>query len=355
MAFFKVDNVAIRGIAACVPPFVEENRDIPFYGTGEAEKVIMSTGIERRHLAGPDICVSDLCVSAAEDLLGKLGWEKESVDLLAVCTQNPDYRNQPTSFVIHERLGLPESTMCQDYFHGCPGWVISMGGVSSLLSAGNIKRALLLVGDTVSKDQNRSSHESRPLFGDCCTATALEYVPGAPSAYFNIGTLSSDGKALILTQGGYRNPYTHETLEVELQRRAGTLPQGQGDDMDGMDVFSFAITRVPKAIKRLCSEFELALDSADHLILHQANKMIVEAIAKRLKMPMGKVVFGMRDYGNTTSASIPLAMVSECADAYRNGHLTSLVCGFGTGLSWGAAYIETDNLVIPDIIVYKNV
>lgn len=353
MALFKVDNVAIRGITACVPPHVEENKDIPFYGPGEAEKVILSTGIERRHIAGPDICVSDLCVAAAESLLDKLGWEKESVDLLAVCTQNPDYRNQPTSFVIHDRLGLPESTMCQDYFHGCPGWVISMGGVSGLVSKGYIKRALLLVGDTVSKDQNQGSHESRPLFGDCCTATALEYVPGAPSSYYNVGTLSADGKALILTQGAYRNPYTHETLEIELQRRAGTLPQGQGDDMDGMDVFSFAITKVPKAIKRLCSEFELALDSADHLILHQANKMIVEAIAKRLKMPMEKVVLGMKNYGNTTSASIPLAIVSECADGYRHGHQTSLVCGFGTGLSWGAAYFETDNIVIPHVIVYK--
>ncbi len=353
MALFKVDNVAIRGISACVPPTVEENKDIPFYGPGEADKVILSTGIERRHIAGSDICVSDLCVMAAEGLLDELGWEKESIDLLVVCTQNPDYRNQPTSFVIHDRLGLPESTMCQDFFHGCPGWVVSLGGVSSMVASGCVRRALLLVGDTVSKDQNQGSHESRPLFGDCCTATALEYEPEAPSIFFNVGTLSSDGKALILTQGGYRNPYTHETLEIELQRRAGTLPQGQGDDMDGMDVFSFAITKVPKAIKKLCSEFELELDSADHLVLHQANKMIVEAIAKRLKMSVDKVVFGMRNYGNTTGASIPLAIVSECAEDYRRGHQTSLVCGFGTGLSWGAAFFETENIVIPDVIVYK--
>ena len=212
----------------------------------------------------------------------------------------------------------------------------------------------MLVGDTVSKDQNQASHESRPLFGDCCTATALEYTHGAPAMYFNIGTLSSDGKALILTQGGYRHPYTHETLEIELKRRNGTLPQGEGDDMDGMDVFSFAITKVPKALKKLCGEFELSLDNVDHLVLHQANKMIVEAIAKRLKIPQEKVVLGMKDYGNTTSASIPLAIVSECAEAYRNGHQVSLVCGFGTGLSWGAAYIETDRIVIPEVIIYQE-
>lgn len=353
MAFLKVENVAIKGISACVPPSVEENKDIPFYAPGEAEKIISSTGIERRHIAGPDICVSDLCFRAAERLIEELGWEKDSIDLLALCTQNPDYRNQPTSFLVHERLGLNDSTMCLDFFHGCPGWVMSLSSVSSMLSASGIKRALLLVGDTVSKDQNQASHESRPLFGDCCTATALEYEPGAPAMLFNNGTMSDGGKALILTQGGYRNPYSHETLEIELARRAGTLSQGQADDMDGMDVFSFAITKVPKALKKLCAEYEINIEDVDHLVLHQANKLIVDAVAKRLKMPTEKVPLGLREYGNTTSASIPLTIVSECAEAYRNGKQKALVCGFGTGLSWGSAYLETNNIVVPEVIIYE--
>ena len=354
MAFLKVENVAIRGISACVPPSVEENKDIPFYAPGEAEKIIASTGIERRHIAGPDICVSDLCYSAAERLMEALGWEKDSIDLLALCTQNPDYRNQPTSFLVHERLGLKESTMCLDYFHGCPGWVMSLSSVSSMLSTGGIKRALLLVGDTVSKDQNQASHESRPLFGDCCTATALEFEQDAPAMYFNNGTMSEGGKALILTQGGYRNPYTHETLDIELARRAGTLSEGQADDMDGMDVFSFAITKVPKAMKKLCAEYEINMEKVDHLVLHQANKLIIDAIAKRMKMPSEKVPLGLREYGNTTSASIPLTIVSACSEEYRNGHQKSLVCGFGTGLSWGSAYFETNHIVVPEVIIYKQ-
>ena len=354
MAFLKVENVAIRGISACVPPSVEENKDIPFYAPGEAEKIIASTGIERRHIAGPDICVSDLCYSAAERLIEALGWEKDSIDLLALCTQNPDYRNQPTSFLVHERLGLKESVMCLDFFHGCPGWVMSLSSISSMLSASGIKRALLLVGDTVSKDQNRASHESRPLFGDCCTATALEFEKGAPAMFFNNGTMSDGGKALILTQGGYRHPYTHETLDIELARRAGTLSEGQADDMDGMDVFSFAITKVPKAMKKLCAEYEINLEEVDHLVLHQANKLIIDAIAKRMKMPNEKVPLGLREYGNTTSASIPLTIVSACSEEYRNGHQKSLVCGFGTGLSWGSAYFETNHIVVPEVIIYKQ-
>ena len=354
MAFLKVENVAIKGISACVPPAIEDNISIPFYAPGEAEQVIAATGIERRHLAGPNICVSDLCTQAAERLIAELGWEKDSIDVLALCTQNPDFRNQPTSFLVHERLGLPDSTMCLDFFHGCPGWVTSLGTASRLISNNNVKRVLLLVGDTVSKDQNMASHESRPLFGDCCTATALEYCESAPAMYFNYGTFSDGGKALILTQGGYRNPYNHDTLEIELQRRAGTLPQGQGDDMDGMDVFSFAITKVPKLLKKLCAEFEVDLENVDHLVLHQANKLIVDAIAKRLKVPTEKVPLGLREYGNTTSASIPLTIVSECASEYRSSKQKSLVCGFGTGLSVAAAYFETNGIICPDVVIYQE-
>jgi len=231
---------------------------------------------------------------------------------------------------------------------------MSLSSVSSMLSASGIKRALLLVGDTVSKDQNQASHESRPLFGDCCTATALEFEKGAPAMFFNNGTMSDGGKALILTQGGYRHPYTHETLDIELARRAGTLSEGQADDMDGMDVFSFAITKVPKAMKKLCAEYEINLEEVDHLVLHQANKLIIDAIAKRMKMPNEKVPLGLREYGNTTSASIPLTIVSECAEAYRNARQKSLVCGFGTGLSWGSAYFETNHIIVPEVIIYKQ-
>lgn len=132
MAFLKVENVAIKGIAACVPPKVEENRKLPFYASEEeAEQVMQAIGIERRHIVTPDIAVSDLCLQAAEKLIAELGWEKDSIDLLALVTQNPDYLNHPTSFVVHEQLGLPENTMCMDFYHGCPGWVVALGGGKS--------------------------------------------------------------------------------------------------------------------------------------------------------------------------------------------------------------------------------
>ena len=352
MAFLKIENVAIRGISACVPPKVEENKDLPFYAPGEAEQVMAATGIERRHVCTPDIAVSDLCYKAAQKLVDELGWEKDSIDMLALATQNPDYHNHPTSFVVHDLMGLPEDTMCLDLFHGCPAWVASLTVVASMLSSGNIKRALLLDGDTATKGQYALDRESRPLFGDAAIAMAVEFQEGAPEMYFNWGTKSEEGMSLARTQGGYRHPYTMETLKTQLDLLSGAVaPDVNSDHMDSMDVFSFAITKVPKAIKKLCSEFDIDIDNVDRLVLHQANKMIIEAIAKRLKVPMEKVPMSLKDYGNTTSASIPLTIVSECADVYRNKRQKTLACAFGTGLSWGVVYFETEDLVIPDVVI----
>lgn len=351
MAFLKIENVSIRGMSGCVPKNVEENKDLPFYSPEEAKRVIEEIGIVRKHIAPAEITVADLCYEAAKKLIEELGWEKESIDLLALCTQNPDYINQPTSFLVHDELGLSQRTMCLDFFHGCPGWVVSLSSVCSLISTGNIKRAIFLDGDEVSKWNFANNREARPLFGDAGTATALEFDLHAKPFYFNIGTLSEEGKALIEPYGGFRNPYTMETLKYTLDARAGKLPKEKWQKtMDSMDVFSFAITKIPKALKNLCSEYKIDINSIDKLVLHQANKFMLENIAKRMKIPMEKVPLGLRYYGNTTSASVPLAMVTECKKELTMGMQKNLVCGFGTGLAWGAAYFETDKIVCPDVV-----
>lgn len=351
MAFLKIENVSIRGMSGCVPKNVEENKDLPFYSPEEAEHVIEEIGIVRRHIAPAEITVADMCYGAAQKLIEELGWEKDSIDLLALCTQNPDYLNQPTSFVVHDKLGLPQSTMCLDFFHGCPGWIVSLSSVCNLVSSGYIKRAILLDGDNVSKWIIANNREERPLFGDAATATALEFDLRANSFYFNIGTLSEEGKSLINPYGGFRNPYTMDSLKYILDSRAGKLPKEKWPKvMDSMDVFSFAIAKVPKAMKALCAEFDIDINSIDKLVLHQANKFMLENIAKRMKVPMDKVPLGLRYYGNTTSASVPLAIVTECQKQITTGIQKNLVCGFGTGLAWGAAYFETDKIVCPDVI-----
>ena len=147
MAFLKIKNVAIRGISACVPPKVEENRDIPFYTPEEADKVIESTGIERRHVVSDGITASDLCLKAGEKLIADLGWEKDTINAIAYVTQSPDYINHPTGFVVHEKMGLSDECMVLDMFHGCPGWVVGLSTISSMMMSGLLKRVIFFDGD----------------------------------------------------------------------------------------------------------------------------------------------------------------------------------------------------------------
>ncbi|MBO4372084.1 MAG: ketoacyl-ACP synthase III, partial [Bacteroidales bacterium] len=190
MAFIKIHNVSFRGISACVPQNVEENANLPFYNSpDEAQKVIASTGIERRHIALKGTTAMDLGANAAECLLKNLNWDKSSVDLIAFCTQNPDYINLPNSFLVHKQLEFGENTMCLDYFQGCPGWVSSLSSVGSMIQNGTVKRAVLISGDTVTKDHDMSNKETRPLFGEGATATALEFDQNASDMMFYFGTL----------------------------------------------------------------------------------------------------------------------------------------------------------------------
>lgn len=354
MAFLQIPNVTIKGIAACVPSEIEENASLAMYSQEEATQIIESTGIERKHIAPDGVTASDLCVRAAEKLLEELGWERESIDALGYFTQMPDYINHPTVFVAHQALGLSEDCACYDYYHGCPGWIISLSSMTSLISTGAVKRVLLLGGDCDSKRIYKSYREERPLFGDCGTATALEYNPQARNMSFVIGTRSSDGIALARKNGGERYPYTDETFKREMDLRSGKIsPDDTGEAMDGMSVFSFGITMPPKSIKSLCENCGIDLNSIDKLVLHQANLFMVKKIAKKLKIELDKVPSSLKDYGNTTSASIPLTIVSQCANEYKDGQMKTIACSFGTGLCWGSVYFETEELVCPPIIEYK--
>lgn len=353
MALLNISHVAVRGMAACVPPQTEATRDIEFYATPEeSANVETTTGVVRKHVVKDSgITGADLCIRAAERLLDELGWERDSIDLLVNVTQTSDYINHPNVFVAHEQLGLKKDCMSLDLYHGCPGWVVGMMSASSLISHGSMRRCLLLDGDNISSMQWALDHESRPLFGDCGTATALEFDEKASIICFDTGTNSEDGKALIHEHGGYRNPYTIESLQNELDMRSGKMAPVE-NGMDGMSVFSFGISTPPKSIKKLCENNGIDISNVDKLVLHQANLFMVQKIAKKLKVEPERVPISLGEYGNVTSATIPLTIVSECAEEYRTKPMKTVACGFGTGLSWASVYMETNNMIIPSVIIY---
>lgn len=351
MAFFSLKNVSIRGISACVPSNVDENSDISFYTAEEAEQIIQRTGIERKHVVRTGMTNLDLCEKAFETLIDKIGWETSSIDAVVYVTQTEDYITPPNVFLIHDRLGLSENCFALDVNHGCPGWVVGLSSIASMISLGNVKRAILFEGDNNSTINYKLDRECRPLFGDCGTCTALEFDTNAAPMEFYIGTNSKDGSALLRKKGGCRNPYSLDEYRDELDKLSGKIPVStDGSMMDGASVFSFGISTVPKAIKRFCSEFDIDLSSIDKVVLHQANKFMNDKIVKKIGVAADRVPSSLKNYGNTTGASIPLTIVSECNREYSSKKINTVCCGFGTGLSWGVCHLVTEKIACPDIV-----
>jgi 3-oxoacyl-[acyl-carrier-protein] synthase-3 len=352
MAFLKVENVKISGISACVPKLIEENDSYPYFNGDSLQNFISTTGIERRRKAGIDICTSDLCVSAAEALISGLCWSKGDISILVFVTQTPDYILPATSPIIQQKLGLVNGCYTLDISQGCSGWVYGMGVVSALLT--NISyppraKALLLVGDTISKMASYDDKSTYPLFGDAGTAVALEYQPNTEPMFFNMNSDGSGYATIMINDGGCRNPFSTASLD-KIERGEGIISNNLQLMLDGMDVFSFGIREAPKSVYELIETLGLDKDKIDYFTFHQANLFMNEQIRKKVKLPAEKVLYSLKDFGNTSSASIPLTMVTKLHKDMSEKKLQHIACGFGVGLSWGSMYFTTDHIVCPPLI-----
>lgn len=345
MPYLTIDKVKIVGLAACVPPTVEENISLPIFSDiTEAEKVIASTGIERKRVVKPGTTASDLSAQAITRLLDRLGWQADSIDaLIYVCTSR-DFIAPITAGILQDRLGFRKDCYCLDLPLGCSGWVYGMSNISSILSHGQLKRGLLVCAETNSLNRSTKDKTVKPLFGDAATVTALEYDENwTHPMQFGFGVDGSGYKAVWTEYGGTRNPITPESIE-EKEIEPGVIRKGIDMVVNGMDVFSFAIKVPPRALGEFIEHFQINLDKVDYLFLHQANRYIDDRIRKKIGLPEEKVPFCLQDYGNTNSASIPLTMVACKADELQNGTFDCLGCGFGVGLAWAEIHFTVCNL-----------
>lgn len=352
MSSLTINNVRIAGMSACVPHRVEENLSLDiFIDETEAIKVIDSTGIERRHVVDEGTTASDLASKAIERIISDLGWEKSSIDLLVYVCQSRDYIAPQTACILQDRIGLSQDCCVFDMPVGCSGFVHGMSVAASMLSHGGLKRGLLVNAETNSINRNMKDRTVRPLFGDAATVTALEFCHDAYPMNFVFGVDGSGYQSIWTKYGGMRFPTTIESLR-EIEVKPGIIRKGTDMVVKGMDVFAFAIKQPPKSIKNFMDIFSINIDEIDLLVLHQANKYIDEKIRKSLKIPADKVPYCLQDFGNVTSASIPLTLVTQRQSFIQTRKLHCLACGFGVGLQWGTMDFYIDNIVCPDLIFY---
>lgn len=352
MAFNSISNVAIRGISACVPSHIEENIDLQVFKEGEASRVIAQTGIERKHTVEPGTTASDLCVKAADKLLDDLGWEKGTIDVIVFVSSSADYVIPPTACIIQEELELPETCLSIEIKHGCSGWVVGSNSAASLIMGGCLKRALLLCGDTSTLLHSPFDKETRPIFGDAGSCTALEFDPTAFALEFEHGTRGKDFKSIYTPVGGCRNAtITEKDLEF-IEYGPNQLRRNIDCRMDGMNVFAFGMSVAPKSVKKLAEKYVLDLEHIDYLLLHQANHYMNEKIRKKLNFSPEKTPYSLHEFGNTSSASIPVTIITQCRGDFAAKKINSIGCAFGVGLAWGSVHFQTNKIVCPELILY---
>lgn len=207
----------------------------------------------------------------------------------------------------------------------------------------------LLVGDTITHTLSPEDKSTVPIFSDAGSATALEFDPAAPPMFFNLQTDGKGYQAICIPEGGSRQPYGASNGALE-NHGEGIRRGAQHLAMQGLDVFNFALAEVAPNVRALLEFAQRDIDSPDAFVFHQANMLLNESIRRKLGVPSEKVPYSLRQFGNTSSATIPVTMVHALAAQLRSGPRTLLLSGFGVGLSWGSAYLETDALVCPDLI-----
>jgi len=337
MIYSEFNGIGITGIAAAVPEGVVEIESLKETENPQMiDNFIKKTGISKIHKGGFTQTAADYAYTAAIALRDAGKFVPSDIGVLLFITQNPDYRTPSTACALHQRLGLDKSCLAFDINLGCSGFVYGVSVAASLLKSSNAEKALVLVGDSLArqriKEFERTSNTSL-LFGDASTAIIIEKQKEKTIC----SALMTDGtgyKALARPYGAWKHPVGPESYP--------------GDDIA---VFNFTISEVPALLKEFMEKTQTKIEDFDSLVLHQANKMIIKQIAKKVKMPMEKVPISLDKFGNTSGASVPLTIVDRYGNDKSGKILKLLTSGYGVGLSWGVlSFAIKDTDILPLLI-----
>jgi 3-oxoacyl-[acyl-carrier-protein] synthase-3 len=312
----------IRGIGTYLPEKTLGNDELIERFEWDREFLEVKLGIHQRHIAAEGEGASDMGVAAAEDLFAKCpDLKREDVQLLIVCTQNPDYGLPHTSALVQDRLGLPTTTACFDVGLGCSGFVYGLSIVHSMLETLNLTNALIVTSDPYSKVIDPADRGTSPLFGDGAAATWISRTgAGGQIGLFTFGTDGAGARNLIVEPDAYGVRCL---------------------SMNGRAIFEFMLERIPGDLERCAESNGLTTDEIDLFLLHQASAHMLGYVTKRMKLDPERVPIRMQDTGNLVSSSIPF-LIARLAGQGDLAGKTTLLSGFGVGLSWASTVVRFD-------------
>lgn len=338
-------------MAACVPKNVIDNYHygLDIWPEEEVKQVVDKVGVTERRFADEKTCSSDLCFAAAEKLIADNNIDKSEIDLLVFLSQTPDYRMPATSILLQDRLGLPMSCMAFDISLGCSGFLSALNVVYCMMQNKGFRKALLLDGETRSKVYSAKDRREAFIFGDAGVAVLVERDEKFGESHFSVNSDGSRGNLIIIKGGGYRNMSSVETLKERVVDEYGNIRTDEQGHMEGADVFNFVIIEVPKDIKRLMEATGQDIQQMDYYVFHQANAFINNFVAKKMKLDTAKIPWTIQKYGNTSSVSVPLTIISELKDQMV-GRKNLLMSAFGVGMAWATATVPFVDCKISDIV-----
>ncbi len=354
MAYIQFEGVGITAISSAVPKHVIKNRDYTdVFSAEEANEIVEKTGIEERRFADAETCSSDLCYAAAEKLIADNVVNKEEIDLLVFISQTPDYRMPATSCTLQHRLGLPNSTIAFDITLGCSAFLYGLSVVYGMMERSGLRKALLLDGETRSKVYSPRDRRSAFLFGDGGVAALIERDPKFGRSTFSLNTDGSRADLIMIPAGGYRKMSSAETVVEKVIDEFGNMRSEEQGYMRGGDVFNFVIREIPRDIKNTVAFAGKEINNFDYVVFHQANNFINTYIAKKMKLDMTKIPTTFAKFGNTSSVSVPLTIVSEL-QGKLDGKKDLLLSAFGVGMTWATGVIPFVDCRISDIVEVEH-
>ena len=313
MAISKLTGFELAGAIIVMPSNKEDNSDLEDFSNFEKEQLILHTGIKFRRVAGSNDPIKDYFRMGISSLLTQLNWSPSEIDLLICVTQTKETPIPSFSCILHGELNFLQHTLCFDMNSGCSGYVYGLHTVMSLLNslANPNAKAIICCGDLSSQLINRKDKSSLPIFSDAISVTGISRSDNEKTSFFNLETDGSGRKAIFVENNFMQ--------------------------LNGIDVFNYSLKLVPNHLKDLFHAAKIKNPEKEVLIFHQANKLINDALVKRLQLNPANVPSTLYEYGNTASASIPLTL--GCF--YQN--LTSpqvILCGFGVGFSLASAVVH---------------
>jgi 3-oxoacyl-[acyl-carrier-protein] synthase-3 len=315
--------ISITGLGSHVPDRVLTNAELSKLVDTSDEWIMERTGIRERRIASDEEAMTDVALPACREALERAGIDPATIDLLIVATVTPDMTFPSTAALLADTLGMPDAA-AYDLSAGCTGFMYALAQAYGMLAGGLAQRALVVGGDVLSKILDWTDRSTLVLFGDGAGAVVLERVQQGGFLGFELGADGAGGVSLWLPGSGSRHFEDADKLVK----------------MNGREVFKFATRVLVASAERILAECERTIDDVDVYVPHQANVRIIEYAAAKLGIDPERVVINVDRYGNTSSGSIPLALV----DAQRDGRLVPgklvLMTGMGAGLTWGSSLIE---------------